>query len=140
MSPQEEQDESGNAALVRKRFNWIGISLLAAGLPAAALVRLWAPPDAGGAPLSYEIDGAGNTYAVMPSDSKVYEHDAEEIGGKSVVLAIEFNDWLGSQWHGRRLARTLAFLSVGGALTCFFLARRLGSPLPPDGGSTGTEG
>ncbi len=139
MSPEEGQHQAEETPHIRRRFNRIGVLLLVAGLPAAVLVRFWTAPDSGGAPLSYEIDGSGNTYAIMPSDSKAYEHDVEEIGGKSAVLAIEFNHWLGSLWHGRRLAYTLASLSVGGALACFFLARRLGDPLPQEAEAAGNE-
>jgi len=84
--------------------------------------------------LGYTVDGGGS-YAVRADDSKKYERQMEQISGKSGVLAAEFMDWLGSLWHGRKLAYTLGVLSVGSSLTCLFLAnfQILGPPENPAG-------
>ena len=69
----------------------------------------------------------------MPADSKRHQHDMEAIGGKSAVLASDLTQGFNSLWRGRRLAYTLAFLGVGGFLSCLFLANRLTfPPLPAD--------
>jgi len=41
----------------------------------------------------------------------------ERLGGRASVRTAEFDQWLSSLWHGRRLAATLAVLGlvVGGA-------------------------
>jgi hypothetical protein len=44
--------------------------------------------------------------------SKQYLRQMELYGGKANVLANEAREWLDSLWHGRRLAFTVAFLSI----------------------------
>ena len=77
-------------------------------------LRAAAPP---GNPLGYE-----------PEDSKQYLRDLERYGGKANVLATEITAWFNGLWHGRRLAFTVACITVlvAGA---FLLAS---IPLPPD--------
>jgi hypothetical protein len=101
--------------------------MLAAGLLAAALAFAVAAPDDGSEAVAYEIVD-GKSYPVMLADSKRYNRDLERIGGKSAVLGVEFMDWFRGLWHGRRLAYTLASLSAGGFLVCFYLAHRLDYP------------
>jgi hypothetical protein len=122
MNAGEKQGMSTADAALQARLRLIGVSILAAGLLAAAAVTLTAPPD----------DGAS-----LP-ETKVQDYQMEYIAGKSNELATEIREWVASLWHGRRLAQTLTFLSVGGSLSCFFLAHRLNySPAPrerDDGG------
>jgi hypothetical protein len=42
------------------------------------------------------------------------------------VAAAEFNEWFDTLWHGRRLAGTLAVISVAASLLCLLAAK-----LPP---------
>jgi hypothetical protein len=105
-------------AVLRKRLLWIGTAILLAGLLSAALVFLAAPTD------SKDSD------ALEIGRSKHDLDQMERIGGKSVIVGVEFDDWIGSLWHGRRLAYTLTFISVGSSIACFFLAHRLSFPLP----------
>jgi hypothetical protein len=112
MSAGEKQDMSEIDAALQKRLRLFGVSILAVGLFAAALVYWTAVPD--------DVNLYPNT--------KRYEYEMEVIGGKSNLLAAELREWFGSLWHGKRLARLLAFLSVGGSLACFFLAHRLNHP------------
>jgi hypothetical protein len=127
MSAEEKQDMSGKDKTLQKRFRLIGVCILVAGLLAAGVINRRAAPD----------DGSSD--AIMSGETKRYEYEMERIGGKSNVLAAEFRDWFGSLWHGRRLARTLAFLSVGGSLACFFLAHLLTYPPPPDNRTDGND-
>jgi hypothetical protein len=134
----EKQDMSAKDRALRKRFHLIGVVILAAGFPAAALIFILAAPGDGSGAIGYEIVD-GKSYPVMPGDSERYEYDLERIGGKSAVLAAEFNHWFASLWHGRKLAYTLAFLSAGSSLACFYLAHLLADP-PPRKGPNGGQG
>lgn len=62
-----------------------------------------------------------------PDDSKQYLRQMEVYGGTANVLASEFREWFAGLWAGRRLAFTVAFLSIlaaGGV-------RLVLTPLPP---------
>jgi hypothetical protein len=124
MADEKEQHTPEMDAALRKRLHWVGTAILAAGLLSAALVYRATPP-AGADP-----DPLESGY------SKKDLYDMERIGGKSVVFAVELNEGFESLWHGRRLAGTLVFLSLGGSLVCFFLASRLSGALPDDSGTT----
>jgi hypothetical protein len=109
LNADEKQDLAAKDVALQTRLRLIGVSVLAVGLLAAAFV-----------------DGlAGSNDNASSTNNKTYEYQMEVIGGKSNLLATEIREWVGSLWHGRRLAHTLAFLSVGGSLACFFLAHRL---------------
>jgi hypothetical protein len=66
-----------------------------------------------------------------PTDSKQYQRQMELYGGKANVLAAELMRWLGSLWHGRRLALTVACATVLVAGGFWLLA----DPRPADGGA-----
>jgi len=92
------------------------IAILAVGFAIAAAIYVSARA-APGNPLGYE-----------PEDTKKYVHDLEVYGGKANVLAEELRHWLGSLWHGRRLAATVACLTIVAAGIFAFAT----APLPPD--------
>jgi hypothetical protein len=127
MSAEQKPDVSGKDTTLQTRFRLLGIFILVAGLFAAALFNRSAVPD------------DGSAYAIMPGDTKRYEYEMERIGGKSNVLATELREWFGSLWHGKRLAYTLAFLSIGGSLACFFIANQLTHFPPLDNETDGEE-
>jgi hypothetical protein len=54
----------------------------------------------------------GNPLGYEPEDSKQYLRDLERYGGKANVLATELTDWFNGLWHGRRLAFTVACITV----------------------------
>lgn len=112
------------------RFYLWGVFILLAGLAVAALVYLTAKDDLTD-DASYEFVG-GAVYATPPQDSKRYVHDIELNGGKAAVVVDDIDRWLGSLWHGRRLAYTLGTLAIGLALACFFVAERLLDDSSPD--------
>ncbi len=87
----------------------IGLSILAAGLLAATFVA--------------GITSSGGD--VSNPDTKRNVYQMEVLGGKANILATEIREWVGSLWHGRRLAYTLACVSVGSSLVCLLLAHRL---------------
>jgi len=108
--------ERGRAAQTLLRR--IGVAILIAGLCASALVFVMAPAaDESGA------DASSALSVTTVDNSKRYQLELERIGGKSAVLAAEFDDWFTSLWHGARLAGTLAILSLGASLLCFWAAR-----------------
>ena len=45
-------------------------------------------------------------------DSRPYLRAMELYGGKANILAAELLDWFRSLWHGRRLAATVACVTV----------------------------
>ncbi len=46
----------------------------------------------------------------------------EQFGGKGNLVAIEITTWFSSLWHGRRLAYTVAVLSIAIFATCRWAA------------------
>ena len=50
----------------------------------------------------------------------------ERIGGKSMVRILDFERWVGSLWHGQRLAATLAVLTTIVVLLCLYIADLIG--------------
>ena len=62
--------------------------------------------------------------------SKMYMHEIQHFGGKMAVLFEELTQWLGSLWHGRNLALTIAWISVLAAVGLFLLARVQDDDLP----------
>jgi len=97
-------------------FRLIIATILILGLGSAILIYLFAEP-APGSPLGYE-----------PEESKRYVHDMLLYGGKANLLASEFIQWFDGLWHGKRLAFTLACITL--LLAGAFLY--VGAPLPPD--------
>ena len=86
------------------------------GFVSAIWIYLTAPAPLGN-PLGYE-----------PEDSKQYIRDLERYGGKANVFATELTDWFNGLWHGRRLAFTVACITVLVAGTLLLAS----IPLPPD--------
>ena len=105
------------------RVRFVTRAILALGFAAAVVIYLTAQPPPGNA-LGYD-----------PLDTKRYLHDLEVYGGKANVLAAEFRDWFDSLWHGKRLAITVAVLTVMAALAYKFFA----TPLPPDADAPGDD-
>jgi hypothetical protein len=93
----------------------ISVGILVLGLAASAVVYEMAPLDV-------ESDNS-NIYVASINNSKKARLELERIGGKAAVVAVEFNDWFDSLWHGRKLAGTLAVLSIGASLLCFLVGK-----------------
>ncbi len=79
----------------------IGLALAAAGLVAGAIVYVSASSDADRDPVAQQRE----------------MRELERLGGTASVQTVKFDQWMGSLWHGRRLAFTLALLglAIGGA-------------------------
>jgi hypothetical protein len=96
----------------------IAAGILIVGLSVSAIVLAMTPAEADESDAGFYMSSVNN--------SKKYRGDLERIGGKAAVAAAEFNEWFDGLWHGRRLAGTLAVLSIGASLLCF-----LASKIPP---------
>ena len=103
------------------RIVYCGVTIMVAGLLAAALIYATTPDDR-----------APDPGAEMAS-SRVYEYNVERIGGMAAVYAARFNRWLAALWHGRPLAYTIAALAVAIGLVCFWLAHMVYVRLPSAG-------
>ncbi len=100
--------------LLRERQAAVALGIAVVGLVAAGVIYLSASVGANGAP-----EG--------PDDSKQYLRQMEVYGGKANVLAAQTREWFAGLWHGRRLAFTVAVLSLVAALLAFVAL----TPLPP---------
>jgi hypothetical protein len=96
--------------------------VLAVGLAAASLIYALAAPDA-----DADVD---------LGDSRIDDYNIERIGGKAAVYVVHFDRWLGSLWHGRPLAVTVAVLTLLAAGLCLWLAAVAAEP-PHAGGENG---
>ena len=103
------------AAPFRRGIARLTGAILLVGLGSAAVIFLLAAP-ASTNPLGYE-----------PLQSKRYVHDLEVYGGTCNVLAEEFRGWFMGLWQGRRLALTVAVITVATVLLIRFVA----APRPP---------
>jgi hypothetical protein len=99
-------------------------AILAVGFAAVVVIYVTAQPPPEN-PLGYD-----------PMDTKKYLHDLEVYGGKANVFAAELREWFDSLWHGRRLAFTVAVITVITAWAFKFFA----TPLPPDAEASGANG
>jgi hypothetical protein len=107
-------DMSASGAARQRTLRLVGIFIFLAGATIAALIYVNAPPPE---------DDLLN--AVALGNSKSTDYELERIGGLGNVYSTEFAHWFESLWHGRRLAFTVACLSLAGALACFILAHPL---------------
>ncbi|HMF07833.1 MAG TPA: hypothetical protein VKJ00_01780 [Thermoanaerobaculia bacterium] len=94
------------------RLRRVAIAILVVGLVSAVVIYLAARPPAPN-PLG------------EPEDSKQYLREIQMYGGTANLLATELREWLASLWHGKRLAYTIATLSIVSAAGCLFVAGRL---------------
>jgi hypothetical protein len=110
----------GKFFTVHKRVRLAGTVILVVGWLAALFVYL-AMGDEPGANAGYQIVN-GHTYTIPLDSSTAEMQQLARIGGKASVWTYQFDRWLASLWHGRRLAYTLAVLTGGMALLCFYIA------------------
>ncbi len=117
-------DIPGEYPKIRKMLRLSGIVILAGGLLAAGIVYANTQPSPGDDDdiVAYDIVG-GQAFPIKASDSKSYHEKLEASGGNYDVLSDEVLRWIARRWHGRNLATTLAVLSGGGFIACFYFAR-----------------
>jgi hypothetical protein len=90
---------SSNALLLKRA----GRATAAVGLTLAAAAWVHAGPDE-------ELDAVEHRREMQ---------QLERLGGRASVQMAEFDRWLSSLWHGRRLAVTLAVLGLVVGGTCW---------------------
>jgi hypothetical protein len=105
------------------RLHLVTAAILAIGFGSAIWIYLAAEP----APL--------NPLGIEPEDSKQYMRELELYGGKANVLAVELKHWFDGLWHGKRLAVTVACVTVLLAGACV-----LGTTLWPTDLDAGASG
>jgi hypothetical protein len=110
----------------RKRLYLASALILVLGLCAAAVIYATTGNDSDGA-VGYEVIN-GVAYPVAPADSKAYQRELERFGGKANVLAAELTRWFAGLLQGRKLAFTVAFLSIVVSLALYLYARLLEEP------------
>lgn len=99
-------------ALRSRRVRVATAAIFAVGLSSALAVYLAARP------------APGNPLGADPEDSKQYLRQMEVYGGTANVLASDIREWLGSLWHGKRLAATIATTTVLLASGVWFFGAR----------------
>lgn len=97
------------------RLYLIAAIVLLAGLSAAVLIYLKAETPADSV-LIHEFE-----------NSKMYRHDLELYGGKLNVLADEFRRWFVGLWQGKKLAFTMAYITLALSIGLFIVAHKLPS-------------
>jgi len=107
------REGAGGVAALCRRLRLAGAAVLLGGLAASAVAYRTAAPD------------DDRLLIARLNNTKKYEYQMEEMGGKANLLATELKDCFLGLWRGKGLARTLAVLGAGGALACFFVAHRL---------------
>ena len=93
-----------------------GLVIWLAGLLVATLIYVWVAV--------HSCDAQLTTLPLGPHD----EFDIERLGGRATVYAVRLNRWLGSLWHGRTLAYTIAGLSTVAAAICGWIADGVADP------------
>ncbi len=90
--------------------------VLVGGLLAAALIFAYAATD--------NSTDAATAWA----NARLSEFNTERLGGMTTVYIARFNRWLGTLWHGRSLAYTVAALAVGLAAVLYWLSDWVADP------------
>jgi len=103
----------GKFSTPQQRAYLAGAIILAAGLIAALLVFV-------------NADAAGDASAGDERTARREAYQLARLGGTATVRTVQFDSWLGSLWHGQRLAFTLAVLSLVVAGGCFYIGGLLG--------------
>jgi hypothetical protein len=99
---------------MRRRLNWLGAVILAAGLCAGGAI--WVAQD------RLERQNAGENADDNLLDSRKNIRQIETLTGKSGVVAEEWSEWLKSLVHGKRLAVTVAVGSAIVGIGCMLAA------------------
>ena len=105
---------------LHKRIYYSGVVALVAGLIGAALIYM------------FSVEVPATDPATQMASRRAYERSIELFGGKAMIPMVRFNQWLGTLWHGERLAFTMGVLSIVVALACFWVAGRVLENMPGD--------
>jgi hypothetical protein len=131
---------SADRAAHQKRLRLVGAGILTGGLLIAASIDMQAVLDDAAQQSAPGADRRQFQLTFAPAETKRSELAQEMVTGKAGVLGTEVTQWVLSLGHGRRLAYTVAVVSVAGFLICLFLAHpHLADPQAPEtpGGAPG---
>ncbi|HEX8988600.1 MAG TPA: hypothetical protein VF816_11625 [Rhodocyclaceae bacterium] len=117
IEPMHETNGNRPGSRYERTMKALATLMLVTGLGVAAAIFVLAPA---------ESTDVGGPYATTADNSKKYQLELRRIGGTAAVAAAEFNEWFDTLWHGRRLAGTVAVLSIA-----LWLLARLAARLPP---------
>lgn len=108
---------------LKRKLHISCLIILAVGLCAAILIHEFAEdiPDAS---LGDTVVN-GTLYPLSTRDSKKYRHDLERFGGKAALVFDDFYQWLSQLLQGKRLGKTVAWISVLVSLGVYLFARSL---------------
>ena len=107
----------------QSRLHLASVVILIVGLLAAALIYVMASKKADADRGDDQIVG-GQAYRL--DDSARQQQQLERLGGKAAVYTVAFNQWFSSLWEGKRLAYTVAALTVVVAFGCYYIAGLMG--------------
>ncbi|MFT3812079.1 MAG: hypothetical protein QM740_01745 [Acidovorax sp.] len=97
-----------------RRWRCAGWLLLALGWAAALLIYATAA-ETPSAATGYSLAGG---QSIAQGSTHWQTQQTERLGGQGTLLLVQLDHWLGSLWHGRRLAATLAVSALVLALAC----------------------
>ncbi len=90
------------------------------GLLSAVAAYSLSSTNSDGLYAAYSLVG-GHSFGLSTQEQALTLYTLKRIGGTQAVLTVELHDWLKSLWHGRRLAITLAVVSLLICGLCFHL-------------------
>ncbi len=108
-------ERRGMTGLMRERQTRVAAAIAAAGLVAACIIYITASV-------------APSASLERPEDSKQCLRQMEVYGGRANVLASQAREWFSELWHGKRLAGTVAVLSLLLAGLAFIVLTPLAEP------------
>lgn len=98
---------------VSKRLFIGGLAILFAGLISAFLIYFFAS------------DQTPDIALLSLDNQRLHDYNLERMSGKAAVYLSRFSDWLDSMLHGKRLAYSVAAVSVFVSIVCFWFAELL---------------
>lgn len=109
------------AQRLASRIKRLGYVILFAGLAISLALYFLIGPGSHHNTAGHDntVDG---TFLVQGTDSARYQYQVERMGGKSMLLMDQLNDWFDSLLQPDRLPYTLAVLSALAALAAFLVA------------------
>lgn len=118
---QSQASPSGTS--LPRQLRLAAIAILAIGWIAAVLVYCFAENGErmDGDSAEYQLV-RGQVVAVPFSASKREQQELARLGGDASVRIVEFDSWLGTLWHGERLAYTLAVMATVVGAACLYVA------------------
>ncbi len=94
--------------------------ILSVGLLSAAVVYRLASTNSEDQNTAYSMVG-GQSFGLSAQEQARALYELKRIGGTQAVLTVELHTWLKSLWHGKRLAISLAAVSLLMGGLCFHL-------------------